>query len=138
MAIGTAFRIFKKVNYALIFFVVAILIAWLYMGPLTIQDNYDAIAWIFAIVFPVIVGLIVANQVYNIREVKTCPTSATSGGILGSVVGIITVGCPACPLVLLGWLGLGAGATGGVLGGPWIKLASLLVLVLALYWATKR
>ena len=132
------FQFAKKPGYIALFVLVMGAVAWLYMGPLTIQDNYDAIAWIFAIAFPILVGLIVASQVYNIREVKTCPTSATSGGILGSVAGIITVGCPACPLVLLGWLGLGAGATGGVLGGPWIKLASLFVLVLALYWATKR
>ncbi len=138
MPITDAFRVFKKGSYFLIFLITAIIIAWLYIGPLTNQEVYDTVGWIFVILFPILVGLIVSNQVYNLREAKTCPTSATAGGFIGGIVGIVTVGCPLCPLVLLGWLGLGAGATGGILGGPWIKLGSLVVLILALYWSTKR
>lgn len=124
-------------KYLLIGIVVAVLVGWLYMGPLTIQDNYDAFAWTFALVFPVLVGFIVAAQVYNKTERKTCPGTASTGGVLGGIAGIITVGCPACPLILLSWLGLAAGATGGVLGGPWIKLISLIVLGVSAYWAAK-
>ncbi|MBI4155581.1 hypothetical protein HY498_05890 [Candidatus Woesearchaeota archaeon] len=127
----------SKLKYLLIFLVVAILVGWLYIGPLTNQEVYDAVGWIFAILFPILVGLIVSLQVYNLSERKTCPTSATSSGILGGIAGIITVGCPACPLILLSWVGLGAGATGGILGGPWIKLVSLVILFLAVYWASK-
>lgn len=124
-------------KYLTMWGVVAVIVGWLYMGPLTIQDNYDAFAWIFAILFPIMVGFIVAMQMYNKAEQKTCPGTASTGGILGGIAGIITVGCPACPLILFSWLGLAAGATGGVLGGPWVKLASLVVLGVAAYWAAK-
>ena len=126
-----------KPKYFLIFLLVAVFISWLYIGPLTDQHMYTALGWIFAILFPILVGLIVSLQVYNLSERKTCPSSATSSGIIGGIAGIITVGCPACPLILLSWIGLGAGATGGILGGPWIKLGSLIVMILAVYWASK-
>ena len=138
MVLSNAFRVFKKGNYFLLFLIVALVVGWLYIGPLTNTEVYDIVAWIFAILFPILVGLIVSNQVYNLKEVKTCPASATTGGVIGGIAGIVTVGCPVCPLVLLGWLGLGAGATGGILGGPWIKIASLVVLIIALNWATKK
>ena len=59
-----------------------------------------------------------------------------SGGALGSLLGIITVACPVCPAILLGWLGLAAAIPVALLAGPWLKLASLILLVLALNWAT--
>lgn len=127
----------SKPKYLGIFGVVAIFVGWLYMGPLTIQDNYNAFAWVFALLFPILVGFIVAMQVYNKTERKTCPATASTGGFLGGIAGIITVGCSACPLILFSWFGLAAGATGGILGGPWVKLVSLVVLGVAAYWAAK-
>ncbi len=137
MTINNILERISKPKYLLIFIITTVLMGWLYIGPLTDQNMYNAVGWIFAILFPILVGLIVSLQVYNLSERKTCPTSATSSGIIGGVAGIITVGCPACPLILLSWIGLGAGATGGILGGPWIKLASLIVMGLAVYWASK-
>lgn len=131
-------RVLTRINYFLIFLVVTIVMAWLYIGPLTNTEVYDTLAWIFAVAFPILVGLIVSNQIYNLKESKTCPASSTAGGIIGGITGIITVGCPLCPLILLGWLGLGTGVAGGILGGPWIKIASLVILALALYWSTKK
>lgn len=130
-------KLFEKPKYLGIWGVVTVFVGWLYIGPLTVQDNYNAFAWIFALVFPLLVGFIVAMQVYNKTERKTCPATASTGGILGGVVGIITVGCAACPLILFSWLGLAAGASGGILGGPWIKLISLVVLGVSAYWAAK-
>ena len=105
MSLHNILKNLREPKYFLIFLITTVLIGWLYIGPLTNQDAYDAIGWMFAILFPIFVGLIVSLQIYNISERKTCPTSATSGGILGVVVGIITVGCPACPLILLSWFG---------------------------------
>ncbi len=130
-------KMLSKPKYLGIFVVVAVVVGWLYMVPLTIQGNYDAVAWLFALLFPVLVGFIVAMQIYNRTERKTCPTTASTSGALGTVAGIITVGCPACPLILLSWLGLATGAAGGILGGPWIKLLSLVVLGISAYWAAK-
>ena len=137
MSINNIIVRLSKPKYFLIFLLVAVFIGWLYIGPLTNQDNYNAVGWIFAILFPILVGLVVSLQVYNITERKTCPSPATSSGIIGGIAGIITVGCPACPLILLSWVGLGAGATGGILGGPWVKIVSLVVMILSVYWASK-
>ncbi len=137
MSLHNILKTLREPKYFLVFLITTVLIGWLYIWPLTNQEMYDAIGWMFAILFPIFVGLIVSLQIYNISERKTCPTSATSGGILGGVTGIITVGCPACPLILLSWLGLGVGSTGGFLGGAWLKLVSLVVLLISVYWASK-
>lgn len=130
-------KLASKPKYLALWGVVAVVVGALYIGPLTDQAQYHAFAWTFALVFPVLVGFIVAMQWYNKSERKTCPGTASTGGVLGGIAGIITVGCPACPLILLSWFGLAAGATGGILGGPWIKLVSLIVLGVAAYWAAK-
>lgn len=124
-------------KYLLLWVAVAVVVGGLYIGPLTNQDNYNTFGWLFAVLFPVLVGFVIAMQVYNAKERKSCPATASAGGVLGGLVGLVTVACPLCPLVLLGWLGLAAGATGGLLGGPWVKLASLVVLGLSAYWAAK-
>jgi hypothetical protein len=137
MSLENIKKMFSKGKYFGVFVVVAVFVGWLYMGPLTIQDNYNAFGWLFALLFPALVGFIAAMQLYNLSERKTCPAIANAGGFLGGIVGMVTVACPLCPLLLLGWLGLATGATGGILGGPWVKLASLVVLGLSAYWAAK-
>lgn len=137
MSMENILKLFEKPKYSGIWGVVTVFVGWLYIGPLTIQENYDLFAWVFAILFPLLVGFIVAMQIYNQMERKTCPASASTGGVLGGIAGIITVGCPLCPLILFSWFGLAAGATGGVLGGPWVKLISLIVLGISAYWTAK-
>lgn len=138
MAFENVEKLLSKPKYFMIWAVSATLLMWAYIGPLTNQANYNAIGWIFAIVFPVLAGGTLAGQWYNLTERKTCPVSATSGGIIGSLIGIVTVACPMCPALLLGWLGLFTGTGGALFGGPWLKLVSLILLVLALNWATSE
>ncbi|MBI4448630.1 hypothetical protein HY641_01195 [Candidatus Woesearchaeota archaeon] len=138
MAFENVNNLASKPKYLTIWAVSAALIMWLYIGPLTNQANYDIIGWIFAITFPIIAGGVIAGQYYNLSEVKTCPMTATTGGLIGTITGILTVACPACPLVLLTWLGLAAGAGGALFGGPWLKIASLAVLIVSLHWATSK
>ena len=145
-------KVLNNSKYFWIFLVSTAFFMWLYMGPLTIVENYSApffkmgglngffmsaVAWIFAILFPVLVGLIIATQWYNLRENKTCPAYSNAAGGLATVVGLATVGCPLCPLIFLSWFGLAAGVGGGVFGGPWIKIVSLVILGFSLKWATK-
>ncbi|MBI2351788.1 MAG: hypothetical protein HYV00_10010 [Deltaproteobacteria bacterium] len=129
--------IWKRPLYFSIWLISALAIGWLYIGPLTNQEAYDAIGWIFALAFPALVGATLAVQVANYRERKACPFSATGGGLGGSFLGIFTVGCSTCPAILLGWIGLGAAVPSAFLASPWLKLASLGLLVLALSWASK-
>jgi hypothetical protein len=138
MAFENVGKLLSAPKYLLIWAVSAALLMWLYIGPLTNQDMYNALGWIFAVVFPVLAGGIIAGQWHNLTANKTCPVSATSGGLVGGILGIVTVACPLCPAVLLGWIGLGAALPGAVLGGPWLKLVSLVLLVLGLYWATSK
>ena len=104
----------------------------------TNPQAYDAMGWIFALAFPVLVGATLAVLVANYRERKACPLDATGGGLGGSIVGIFTVGCSTCPAILLSWIGLSAAVPSAFLASPWLKLASLLLLVAALYWAGKK
>ncbi len=136
MGLKNGIKVLTNPKYLVIFGIVAVFVGWLYIGPLTNQDNYDAVGWLFAILFPILVGFIVAMQWYNLTERKTCPATASTGGVLGSLAGIVTVACPACPLILMSWFGLAVGA-GGIFGGPWVKLASLAILLLSAYWAAK-
>jgi hypothetical protein len=138
MAFEKVSWIWKKQTYFLVWLVTTLVIGWVYIGPLTNQEVYDPMGWIFALVFPVLVGAILAVQVANYREQKGCQVNATSGGMGGTILGIVTVGCPTCPAILLGWLGLGAAIPASLLASPWLKLASLLLLVLALFWASKK
>jgi hypothetical protein len=137
MAFEQVSWIWKKPAYFFTWLGTALIVGWIYIGPLTNQEAYDAVGWIFAAAFPVLAGAVLAVQVANYRERKTCPIKATSGGAGGAIVGIVTVGCATCPAILLGWIGLGAAVPGAFLASPWLKLASLLLLVVALFWASK-
>ncbi len=128
----------RKPTYLFVWLVTTLLVGWVYVGPLTDQEAYDAVGWFFALVFPVLVGAMVAVQVANYREQKSCPLNAMGGGAGGTILGIVTVGCATCPAILLGWIGLGAAIPGALLASPWLKLSSLLLLVLGLFWASKK
>jgi len=130
--------IWKRPMYFFIWLVTALAVGGLYLGVLTDPRVYDAMGWVFALAFPVLTGATLAVLVANYREQKACPLDATGGGLGGSIAGIFTVGCSACPAILLGWLGLGAVIPSAFLASPWLKLASLLLLVAALYWASKK
>ena len=138
MAFEKVTWIWKKRTYFLTWLVTTLVVGWVYIGPLTDQDAYDAMGWIFALVFPVLVGAMVAVQAANYREPKGCPLNATGGGVGGSILGIVTVGCATCPAILLGWIGLGAAIPGVLLASPWLKLGSLFLLLLGLFWASRK
>ena len=138
MAFEKVSWIWKKRTYFLIWLVTTLGVGWVYIGPLTDQEAYDAMGWIFALVFPVLVGILVAVQISNYREQKGCPVNATSGGAGGAILGIVTVGCSTCPAILLGWIGLGAAIPGSLLASPWLKLPSLFLLLLAPFWASRK
>lgn len=138
MAFNKLAQVFQKPKYLVIGLLTAIFVAWLYIGPLTDQAHYHNLGWIFAITFPLLVGAIIATQIYNRIEVKTCPAKASAGGLAGSIIGLITVSCASCPLILLGWIGLGAALPGSLVGGIWLKVVSLGLLVLSLHWTSKR
>jgi len=138
MAFGNLQLIGKKPMYLVIWLLTTLVVGWLYIGLLTDPEAYDAMGWVFAVVFPVLTGATLAVLVANYREQKACPINAAGSGLGGSVLGIFTIGCSTCPALLLGWIGLGAAVPSAFLASPWIKLASLLLLVAALFWAGKR
>lgn len=138
MAFEKVSWIWTKRTYFLIWLITTLVIGGVYLGLLTDPAVYDAMGWVFALVFPVLVGATAAVQVVNYREQKSCPLNATSGGAGGTVLGILTVACPSCPAILAGWIGLGAAIPGSLLASPWWKLASLFLLVLALFWASRE
>ena len=137
MAFERLGKALKKPKYLWTGIIVAVIVAALYISVLTIPAMNNWFGWLFSIAMPLLVGSIVAVQYYNAKERKVCPTSATTGGAIGGVIGLATIACPICPIILLGWLGLGAAIPGAILSNPWIKLASLVVLLLALHWASK-
>ena len=128
----------KRPMYFFIWLLATLVVGGLYIGLLTNLEAYDAMGWVFALAFPVLTGATLAVLVANYREQKACPLNAAGSGLGGSVLGIFTVGCSACPALLLGWIGLGAAVPSAFLASPWIKLASLLLLVAALFWAGKK
>ena len=130
--------IWKKPMFFFIWLLATLVVGGVYAGLLTDPGAYDAMAWIFAVTFPVLTGATLAVLVANYREQKACPLDAAGSGLGGSVLGIFTVGCSTCPALLLGWIGLGAAVPSAFLASPWIKLASLLLLVAALFWAGKK
>ena len=136
MAFEQVSWIWKKRTYFFTWLITALVVGGTYVGVLTDPEAYDAAGWVFALVFPVLVGALVAVQVANYREQRSCPLNATGGGVGGTILGIVTVGCVTCPAILLGWIGLGAAIPGTLLASPWLKLSSLLFLVLGLFWAS--
>ncbi len=138
MAFEKVRLIWKRPIYFFIWLIATLVVGWLYIGPLTNEEAYDAMGWVFALTFPVLVGAMLAVQVANYREQKACPLKATGGGLGGGILGIFTVGCATCPAILLGWIGLGAAVPSAFLASPWLKLTSLGLLVLALSWASRR
>lgn len=57
--------IWRKRTYFLIWLVSALVVGWVYIGLLTDREAYDAMEWIFAMVFPVLVGAMVKVTVYS-------------------------------------------------------------------------
>lgn len=138
MAFEKVRLIWKRPIYFFIWLIATLVVGWLYIGPLTNEEAYDAMGWVFALAFPVLVGATLAVQVANYREQKACPVNATSGGVGGAILGIVTVGCSTCPAILLGWIGLGAAIPASLLASPWLKLPSLFLLAVALSWASRE
>lgn len=138
MAFEKVRLIWKRPIYFFIWLIATLVVGWLYIGPFTNEEAYDAMGWVFALAFPVLVGATLAVQVANYREQKACPLNATGGGLGGSILGIFTVGCSTCPAILLGWIGLGAAVPSVLLASPWLKLASLFLLLLSLFWASRE
>lgn len=138
MAFEKVRLIWKRPIYFFIWLIATLVVGWLYIGPLTNEEAYDAMGWVFALAFPVLVGATLAVQVANYREQKACPLNATGGGLGGSILGIFTVGCSTCPAILLGWIGLGAAVPSAFLASPWLKLTSLFLLAVALSWASRE
>lgn len=138
MAFEKVRLIWKRPMFFFIWLLATLVVGWLYIGLLTDPGAYDTMAWIFAVIFPVLTGATLAVLVANYREQKACPLDAAGSGLGGSVLGIFTVGCSTCPALLLGWIGLGAAVPSAFLASPWIKLASLLLLLGALFWADKK
>lgn len=130
--------IWGKPMYFFIWLLAALMVGGLYLGLLTDPAAYDAMGWAFALAFPILTGATVAALVANYRERNACPVNAAGSGLGGGILGIFTIACSSCPALLLGWLGLGAAVPGAFLASPWLKLASLLLLVAALFWASKR
>lgn len=130
--------IWKKPLYLCVWLLTTLVVGWLYIGLLTDPRAYDAMGWVFALAFPVLTGATLALLFADYRERKACPLNAAGSGLGGSVLGLFTVGCSTCPAFLLGWIGLGAAVPSAFLASPWVKLASLLLLAAALFWAGKK
>lgn len=144
MALSYIGRALSKGKYWGWFLIPAIIVFVLYVTVLANTKAFGAqglgylvFNWIFAIVMPLLVGLVIAVQAYNQRENKTCPVGGTTTGAIGGLIGIATVACPMCPAVLLGWIGLAAAIPSALLASVWVKGLSLILLVLALLFATK-
>ena len=138
MAFENIQLIWMRPTYLLIWLIATVAVGLLYVGILTEPAAYDAMGWVFALAFPVLTGATLAVLVANYRERKVCPVDAAGSGLGGSILGIFTIGCSSCPALLLGWLGLGATVPAAFLASPWLKLASLLLLVAALFWAGRK
>ena len=138
MAFDNLGKVLGKSKYLWTGVIIAVVVSWIYTGTLTRTEMYDSFDWIFAIVFPLLVGGIIMSQIYNSKERKTCPANATTGGAVGGVVGITTVACPICPLVLLSWLGLAGGGSAAFFSSSWLKAVSLVILLVSLNWSTKK
>jgi hypothetical protein len=136
MAFENVASIWQRPRTFLIWLVTTLLIGWLYIGPLTDQEAYGPAGWVFALLFPVLVAATVAVQVANYQQARACPVQAVGGGIGGSLFGIFTVGCASCPAILAGWIGLGSAIPSSLLASPWLKLGSLFLLFLSLYWSS--
>lgn len=130
--------IWKRPIYLFIWVITSLVVGWLYIDLLNNPELFDAMGWVFALAFPVLTGATLAVLVANYREQKACPLNAAGSGLGASVLGIFTVGCSTCPALLLGWIGLGAAVPSAFLASPWTKLATLLLLVAALFWAGKK
>lgn len=138
MAFEKVQLIWKKPMFFFIWLLATLVVGGVYAGLLTDPAAYDVMGWVFALAFPALTGATLAVLVANYREQKACPLNAAGSGLGGSVLGIFTVGCSTCPALLLGWIGLGTAVPSAFLASPWIKLASLLLLVAALFWAGKK
>jgi hypothetical protein len=144
MALHFVKKVLTKGAYWMWFLVPALAIGILYLTVFANPDAFGAkgplhlvFNWMFALVMPVLIGLVITVQVYNLREVKTCPASSTTSGFFGGLIGVASVACPACPAVFLGFLGLGAAIPSAILSSIWFKSLSLALLVAALLLATK-
>lgn len=144
MAFSYVKKVLSKGKYWAWFLIPAIIVFVLYTAVFANTKEFGAqgpgylvFNWAFAIVMPLLIGLVIAVQAYNQCENKTCPVGGTATGVVGGIIGIATVACPMCPAVLLGWVGLAAAIPSALLASVWVKGLSIVLLLLALGFATK-
>ncbi|MBI4019829.1 MAG: hypothetical protein HY367_00740 [Candidatus Aenigmarchaeota archaeon] len=85
------------------------------------------------VLFSITFGLMLSLQVYNLREVKSCPIkrSASAGGV-ATFMGFIISACPACISLASFFLPLGA-ALALEANSPLVYLASILLMLLGVH-----
>lgn len=76
---------------------------------LVIGNLWLAFAWAEVILYVLITllfAVFVMAQTYKIRYFGRWQKKKTTGGFLGGIIGIITVGCPACSITIASFIGL--------------------------------
>jgi hypothetical protein len=86
---------------------------------------------ILYILITLLFALFVMAQTYKIRHFGRGQKKKSTGGFLGGIIGIITVGCPACSITIASFIGLSWLIA--LLPFDWLELKVLAVCLL--FWA---
>jgi len=103
-------------------------------GRLVINPFLELSGMLYLAVFSVLVGLAAALHYYKLKKINENGISKTS--LAGFFAAMFTTACPACPPVLLSFLGLTTAFAVLPFGGNEIRVLSAFLLLASIYMAS--
>ena len=133
--------VFSNYRYGVLFVILNVLIIYFFstqMADELIKVNYGVIyyniVWILQILISLLLSLFIVLSVFKIRYFSTVSITQNGVGGVGSTLGILVAGCPACSITIASYLGLASFISFFPYDGLELKFLSFILLLVVNFY----